>query len=277
MNINNLNNGQKLNNKELCEIFQCSPQGGMRRSRKSNTLVIVSNHIKSIYDDRWEGDTLYYTGMGTKGDQSLDFSQNKTLAESNSNGIAVHLFEVFKDLEYTYVGRVLLIKKPFKETQDDENNQPRLVYLFPIQLVDSNRTITKQDINDVKQTRERKAKRLSNSELKLRASKSNVKPGFYRQNTVQYERSVWVSEYAKRIAKGQCQLCTNPAPFDKANGDPYLESHHIEWLAKGGADNIENTVALCPNCHRKMHIINDGKDVQLLKLRVQQLIEIDVG
>ncbi|WP_296863638.1 HNH endonuclease [Thermosyntropha sp.] len=29
---------------------------------------------------------------------------------------------------------------------------------------------------------------------------------------------------------------------------------HIEWLSRGGTDTIDNTVALCPNCHRKMHV-----------------------
>ena len=37
------------------------------------------------------------------------------------------------------------------------------------------------------------------------------------------------------------------------------------WLSQGGQDSIENTVALCPNCHRKMHIINDQADVAKLK------------
>ena len=37
------------------------------------------------------------------------------------------------------------------------------------------------------------------------------------------------------------------------------------WLANGGADSIENTVALCLNCHKKMHVVNDPKDVDELK------------
>jgi hypothetical protein len=41
--------GEEINNGRLCDIFKCSPQGGMRRSKKTNTLVIVSNHIESIY------------------------------------------------------------------------------------------------------------------------------------------------------------------------------------------------------------------------------------
>ena len=49
-------------------------------------------------------------------------------------------------------------------------------------------------------------------------------------------------------------------------GDPYLETHHIEWLSKGGEDTIDNTVALCPNCHRRMHSLNSKKDVEKLKV-----------
>lgn len=42
--------------------------------------------------------------MGQTGDQSFYFMQNKTLFESNDNGVQIHLFEVFKDKEYTYTG-----------------------------------------------------------------------------------------------------------------------------------------------------------------------------
>ncbi|GAA0237082.1 HNH endonuclease [Metaclostridioides mangenotii] len=46
----------------------------------------------------------------------------------------------------------------------------------------------------------------------------------------------------------------------------YLEVqvHHIIWLSKGGNDDIDNTVALCPNCHKKMHILNLDKDLEHL-------------
>lgn len=95
--------------------------GGMRRSHKTNTLVIVSNHIKSIYDDRWIDDTFHYTGMGTIGNQSLTFAQNKTLNESDNNGISVHLFEVFVEKEYTYIGPVELSGEPYFEKQPDDD------------------------------------------------------------------------------------------------------------------------------------------------------------
>lgn len=56
------------------------------------------------------------------------------------------------------------------------------------------------------------------------------------------------------IARGICQDCGCPAPFlRKSDGLPYLEVHHVVPLAKKGEDTVENTVALCPNCHRKRH------------------------
>ena len=91
--IENLRPGQDLSNEELCDTFSCGPQGGMRRALRTNSLVLVCNHVESIYDDRWIARVLHYTGMGQSGDQSLAFMQNKTLAESGSNGVHVHLFE----------------------------------------------------------------------------------------------------------------------------------------------------------------------------------------
>ena len=72
--------------------------------------------------------------------------------------------------------------------------------------------------------------------------------------TVYYERDPEISAFAKRRAQGICDLCDSKAPFEDGNGRPYLESHHIVWLSNGGADEIDNVVALCPNCHRKMHV-----------------------
>ena len=73
-----------------------------------------------------------------------------------------------------------------------------------------------------------------------------------------YERSPYVRAAALRRAKGMCQgdshTLPHPAPFKKrSTGEPYLEVHHIIPLSRGGADTLENTIALCPNCHAKRH------------------------
>ena len=66
-------------------------------------------------------------------------------------------------------------------------------------------------------------------------------------------------------SRGICELCGSKAPFNDKNGNPYLEIHHIQWLSKGGRPVPENTVALCPNCHRKVHLLNDEEDIRKLK------------
>lgn len=56
-------------------------------------------------------------------------------------------------------------------------------------------------------------------------------------------------------ANGICDRCQSPAPFNrKTNGRPFLEVHHTIPLAEGGLDLVENTQALCPNCHREAHL-----------------------
>lgn len=66
-------------------------------------------------------------------------------------------------------------------------------------------------------------------------------------------------------SNGICELCGNKAPFDDKDGVPYLEIHLIQWRSEGGLPVPENTVALCPNCHRKVHILNDKEDIEKLK------------
>lgn len=133
--MENLKKGDKIDNATICKIFKCSPQGGMRKSNKTKTLVLVSNHVKSIYQDKWIGNVLHYTGMGSNGDQSLNFMQNKTLSESRSNGITVHLFEVYSKQEYTYQGVVELIDTPYVEHQLDTRNVKRTVWVFPLIII----------------------------------------------------------------------------------------------------------------------------------------------
>ncbi|WP_258231267.1 HNH endonuclease [Salmonella enterica] len=55
-------------------------------------------------------------------------------------------------------------------------------------------------------------------------------------------------------AGGFCENCKLPAPFfRRVDSSPYLEVHHKIRLADGGDDTVENAIAVCPNCHRKLH------------------------
>lgn len=83
--------------------------------------------------------------------------------------------------------------------------------------------------------------------------------------TARYSHDPYIAKETKERAHGVCQLCGQPGPFKDKNGQPYLECHHIIWLSRGGKDTLENTVALCSNCHRRMHILDDPEDIKILQ------------
>jgi 5-methylcytosine-specific restriction protein A len=69
----------------------------------------------------------------------------------------------------------------------------------------------------------------------------------------QYQRDSTVKAWVLREANGKCECCGGPAPFQGADGMPFLEVHHVQQLADNGPDTVTNAVALCPNCHREIH------------------------
>lgn len=80
----------------------------------------------------------------------------------------------------------------------------------------------------------------------------------------------YMKVYVKRKAAGVCQLCGNKAPFNDIKGVPFLELHHIRSLLSWDQDTLENLIALCPNCHRKMHILKNQKDKSTLTKKARE-------
>lgn len=81
----------------------------------------------------------------------------------------------------------------------------------------------------------------------------NVAPAQKVRETTVISRDPLVKAYVLQQSNGVCECCASPAPFQLADGRPYLEVHHLKPLAEGGSDTVENAVALCPNCHRALH------------------------
>ena len=79
--------------------------------------------------------------------------------------------------------------------------------------------------------------------------------------TVSFKRSAEVAEWVLKYANGVCEHCSAPAPFVTKAGTAYLEVHHVKPLADGGADVVENAVAICPNCHRAAHYSKDAGSI----------------
>jgi hypothetical protein len=220
-----LTKGQKLHNNEIAEIFKCSNQGGMRRSHATNTLVIISDHRK-MYEDHWEGSTFYYTGMGKKGDQSLTFAQNRTLAESNTNGVDVYLFEVFEQGVYTFSGQVELVGEPFQEDQPDEDRNMRKVWIFPLKVVDEGQPLL-EEIESLSETLAEQPEITETEKEQL--VKSRIGQSTFKKELLRKEK--------------KCKLCG-------VSDERFLVASHIKpWSKSSNEERLDanNGLLLCPN------------------------------
>ena len=164
--------GQTVTHSDIIVEFQCGNQGGMRRSKATNSLVIIADNTKGLYENKWFGDVLHYTGMGKNGDQGLFFMQNKTLAQSNENGVEIHLFEVLLPTEYIYRGVVCLEDKPYQKVQKGDDGVPRNVWMFPLKLHAGSQSVDKASLYNYIKAKKKAAKELTLSELKSRAEEN---------------------------------------------------------------------------------------------------------
>jgi len=89
-----------------------------------------------------------------------------------------------------------------------------------------------------------------------------AKPETRKSERTEYLRDPAVKAWVLEKAAGICELCGKPAPFVTDEGLPYLEHHHVIPLAEGGPDTVENSVALCPNCHRMCHAGKERTDAR---------------
>ncbi|MCK8607261.1 HNH endonuclease [Apilactobacillus ozensis] len=277
--------GEEIDNKTLSEKFGVSQQGGMRKSNQNQCLVLISKSTQNPYSDIWQKDILLYSGMGQSGDQSMEYSQNRTLKESNSNGVKVFLFMYIKTNVYKYFGRVKLAENypPFyRDELVEGTNNTRKVAVFPLQFIEDiskiyslNGEVDKEVKKDYSNQKNKKYSKFQISKLIAKAKKQQ----FYKTKPVPEKtvnelvplRNLSIVELARLFAHGKCQLCNKNAPFCEKDGTPFLEVHHIQWLSKGGPDTIDNVIAICPNCHRRMHILNIPSEVNLLKQKASQM------
>jgi 5-methylcytosine-specific restriction protein A len=94
----------------------------------------------------------------------------------------------------------------------------------------------------------------SRAERLRRLAVAKKQPPAYSVISTAFLRNADVIAEVLYEAQGICQLCKKPAPFSRrSDGTPYLEVHHRLPLAMGGADTVQNAIALCPNCHREQH------------------------
>lgn len=283
--ISTLKVGKNYTNNEIMSVFKVANSGGIRYSKTTKSIVIFSfNQIRNIkdvpYQDTWQGNTIQYTGQGKSGDQTLS-RNNKLLADSIKNNVSVYLFEAFTRGENRYLGRVYLVHKPYQIKEVDSDNQERQVYKFPLRLLNTGTHVSNNELMEHEKKQSTALNGASTETLKkiaIEASRLNselAKEGHMKTassrkaETEVFIRNPAIASYVKQLANGVCALCNKPAPFKDKNNKPFLHAHHIEYLSDGGLDVLENCIAVCPNCHARIHILNDSLDKEKLIQKVK--------
>ena len=275
--IDDLIIGNTYSAKEYSGAFKCSHMGGMNYSSKTKSLVLISKQNNGIYNDKWDYNTkiLHYTGHGQVGDQLL-IAANKRLLNAKSDGTKVYLFEVFKNGEYFYQGEVELVDLPYQVEELDINGNNRKVWKFPIRKIDGRlpAAVSEDELLMLDKKEENQLRKYSSEQIKERAYNTSGIVNSRPVETKYRSRNPYVSKYVKERSKGIGDLCGQEAPFYSKDGTPYLESHHVITLSNNGPDTVYNAVALCPNCHKKMHVLEDKKDIdKLTKIILKYLLE----
>lgn len=146
MNISDFELGRVYKREDLISAFGGSFMRGINPCRKTNTIVITSVHTGNrIYDDKlFDSDTMYYTGEGQIGNQTMT-GGNKAILTAKERNIPIYLFVRFKRQEYTYFGEVMLVGEPFFALESDVDGNMRKVIKFPMMQKNIARTMTEYE------------------------------------------------------------------------------------------------------------------------------------
>ncbi|WP_457586164.1 HNH endonuclease [Ensifer canadensis] len=245
--------------------FGGQQQGGIITPAKHNVIFIITGAEGLIngYADRQRADGVFeYFGEGQLGDMVMKRG-NASIANHSRDGASLLLFRKtqyglrFED-EYVCEGH-------HNERAPDQAGEMRDAIVFELRPVSS----------IVEVVESQPSADLDLAELRRRAfNAANPEPGKTQSISTVFERSRDVRDYVVARAKGHCEGCSQPAPFFRANGLPYLEPHHIRRLSDGGPDDPRFVIGLCPNCHRRVHSGADGTEYNTQLLFTMKAIEV---
>ena len=250
--------GEELKRSLLHERFGGQEQGGMSTPSEHPIVLLFTgdNGDQYGYEDRFRADGIFlYTGEGQVGDMRF-VRANRALRDHEAEGRRVFLFEQTRKSYVRFVAEVRCDGHHL-ETRPDRNGEPREAIVFHLEVLEAGRK-PESLADDIEVLKPSSLARMSMHELRGRALSSASNSPDARQRTVAVQnRAEAIRQYALKRAAGVCESCLQPAPFHGKKG-PYLEVHHLHRLSDGGPDHPDAVAAVCPNCHREIHVGVDG-------------------
>lgn len=245
--------GRTYNRREhIHERFGGSRQAGIITIPNGGPIFAVTGETgkRHGYHDRLRPDGVFeYFGQGAEGDMQF-VRGNAAIASHVADGRSLLLFKVVNS-GLRFEGEMVCEGHHFEETRDAKG-QLRKAIVFELRnlsaVVEAAETlpIAKASIQELRVR--------AYDAAGIRAAIPSSKP----RNI--YQRATAIRDYVLARADGKCEGCHTSAPFLRTDGTPYLEPHHLNRVSDGGPDHPEHVAALCPNCHRRVHFGEDGRE-----------------
>ena len=242
-------------------------QGGIITPSQHPLVIIVTGEegLEHGYADRTRDDGVFeYFGEGQVGGMVMQRG-NLAIASHATEGKSPLLFRKTTD-GLRFLGEMVYDKHHIEKAPDREGNQRDAIVfeLRPLSAI----------VETSEETSETEPPKTLEELRALARGAAAIVPATKTASARNiYQRSRDVRNYVLARAAGNCEGCKIPAPFIRKDGSPYLEPHHIRRVSDGGPDNPSFVIALCPNCHRRVHVGADGVDYNLTLLASMTVIE----
>lgn len=258
---------------EIHGVFGGQRQGGISTPANHPVILLFSSTSGRAYGylDGWREDGFYhYTGEGQRGDMEM-VRGNKAIAEHAKQGKTLMLFEGTEGGLQRFLGCMEYVDH-YEQVLPDVEGKLRKGIIFRLRMVETGSL----DVESVSRGRSGLSFLDSRSQA-LEAARHTVTQET--RAASYYERGVQVARYVLERSNGFCEGCGRPAPFERRDGSPYLETHHIRRVSDEGPDDPRMVIALCPVCHRRVHHGRDGTELNERLAAVPRRIEdaIDAG
>lgn len=255
--------GKRYNRRQdLHARFAGQQQGGISTPKMYPIILLFTGEQGEQYgyrDGLLADGTYLYTGEGQVGDMEW-VRGNRAVRDHMQNGKILHLFTEVKKGTVEYLGECVYTGH-HRRTAPDRNGDSREAIVFELALeIGDDSGVVPQSLGGSVRGKRSTSRQRSLSELRVAALESSSETASSAERKARIRgRSEAIKDYVLLRASGVCEGCGAPAPFiRKKDGDPYLEPHHILRLADGGPDHPRWVIALCPNCHRRVHSGVDG-------------------
>jgi 5-methylcytosine-specific restriction protein A len=253
--------GKTYRRREIHQAVGGQMQGGISTPSKHPVVLLFTGEQGTLYgyeDGFRPNGTFWYTGEGQVGDMQM-VRGNAAICYHQRSVKALHLFEYVGRGTVQYVGQASYLAH-HDEVAPDRNNDPRRVIVFELAVDTPSIGVPDLTPGDAAVGTPKLWHQPMQTLRDAAFAQESPSEGASERKAKTYFRSELIKVYVLRRAEGYCEGCGAPAPFPTRKGTPYLEPHHLRRRADNGPDHPLWVIALCPNCHARVHYGADGHD-----------------